>query len=94
VENHLDLKKETKNNKMRTSPIKKKTENSSTTGILPGLMSGVFQGFSFGTGSAFANNLFRLPKNSFDACQELQEQFVKTCKNVEFNNNNQCKKIL
>ena len=85
---------------MRTSPIKKKTKSNtntpsvSPTGILPGLMSGVFQGFSFGTGSAIANNLFRLPKNSFDACQDLQEQFVKTCKNVEFNNDHQCKKLL
>ena len=77
---------------MRTQPTRKKNQQSDfpkapSTSVGSSLFSGVFQGFSFGTGSSIAHNIFRSPfadaqmnqEKPSGVCQILQKQYIELC---------------
>lgn len=78
---------------MRNQPTRKKNNQPtdfpkvSSPSLGSSLFSGVFQGFSFGTGSSIAHNIFRSPftgaqvnpEKPSAACQILQKEYIDLC---------------
>ena len=75
-------------NKQSTKPsVKKETSNLPVQeSIRSSLFSGIFHGFSLGTGSAIAHNIFRTPltikdndENTSKNCEKLFQDYEKVC---------------
>lgn len=78
-------------NKERKQPtISKKQETSVyTPSIGSTLLGGIFQGFSFGTGSAMAHNLFRWTESNHSSkqsidCEKKYQDYEKLCVTTTF----------
>jgi len=83
-----------RNKNQSTKPVKTSTVPSiQTPSIGSSLLGGIFQGFSFGTGSSLAHNLFRSDNSSNKNCQELYDNYEKLClsqENIDPYNKKQC----
>ena len=89
-------------NKEKKQPMTKKEDNSvSTPSLTSALFGGIFQGFSFGTGSSIAHNLFRsnnIPNNSNENkdCSQIYQEYETLCIGIEDNDlfeQRQCKEL-
>ena len=88
---------------MRQKKPMKKEENKSNIPTTPqrsfgaDILGGVLQGFTFGSGSAVAHNLFRpIQIEKKKDCKEILQLYESLCKdkiNYSFEENNQCKNV-
>ncbi len=77
--------------KEKKPPARIRTSNAPTT-TAPSVLSGLFQGFSFGAGSSIAHNLFRIPYTGASIhpsndkpylCENIRKEYILSCRNVE-----------
>ena len=62
--------------------------------ISSSLFSGVLQGFSFGTGSSIAHNLFNSnPTQKKEPCEILKQQYFDTCNLHSMSEPNRCQQL-
>lgn len=80
----------------KTSLEKEVINTPANESFVPSLWSGVFQGFSLGTGSAFAQNIFRTDPSKKD-CNQLFQEYEKLCsietQNTDMFDKKQCQTL-
>lgn len=66
-----------------TTPKDSPVQSIQTPSLGSTFLGGIFQGFSFGTGSSLAHNLFRSGSSPNKNCQELYNNYEKLCLSEE-----------
>ena len=86
---------------MRQKKPMKKNETRSEVNTIPtfgqSILGGILQGFTFGSGSAIAHNIFRpFPEEKKRECKEILQIYETLCKdniNLSFEDKTHCKEI-